>query len=42
METIIFEAADGIGRLTLNRPERLNGMTNRMLVETYDCLQQVA
>ncbi|MFP6815027.1 MAG: enoyl-CoA hydratase-related protein [Pseudomonadales bacterium] len=42
METIRFEAADGIGHLTLNRPERMNAMTNRMLVETYECLQQVA
>ncbi|MDH3642991.1 MAG: enoyl-CoA hydratase-related protein [Gammaproteobacteria bacterium] len=42
METITFTAADGIGRLTLNRPDRMNGMTNRMLVETYECLQQVA
>lgn len=40
--TIRFEAQDGIGRLTLNRPERMNGMTNRMLVETHDCLQEVA
>jgi 2-(1,2-epoxy-1,2-dihydrophenyl)acetyl-CoA isomerase len=40
--TIRFEAADGIGRLTLNRPERLNAMTNRMLVETHDCLEEVA
>jgi 2-(1,2-epoxy-1,2-dihydrophenyl)acetyl-CoA isomerase len=42
METIRFEAADGIGRLTLNRPERMNGMTNRMLIEAHDCLEQVA
>jgi 2-(1,2-epoxy-1,2-dihydrophenyl)acetyl-CoA isomerase len=42
METITFEAQGGIGRLTLNRPERMNGMTNRMLVETFDCLEQVA
>lgn len=42
MEHIRFEAADGIGTLTLNRPERMNGMTTRMLVETHDCLQQVA
>ena len=38
MQTIKFEAADGIGWLTLNRPERMNSMTNRMLVETHDCL----
>lgn len=41
-QTLTFEASDGIGRLTLNRPERLNAMTNRMVVETHDCLQQAA
>jgi 2-(1,2-epoxy-1,2-dihydrophenyl)acetyl-CoA isomerase len=41
-ETIKFEAADGIGWLTLNRPDRLNSMTNRMLIETHDCLAAVA
>jgi 2-(1,2-epoxy-1,2-dihydrophenyl)acetyl-CoA isomerase len=41
-ETIRFEAAGGIGRLTLNRPDRLNAMTNRMVVETHDCLAEVA
>jgi 2-(1,2-epoxy-1,2-dihydrophenyl)acetyl-CoA isomerase len=42
METILFEAKNGIGRLTLNRPDRMNGMTNRMLVETHDLLESVA
>jgi 2-(1,2-epoxy-1,2-dihydrophenyl)acetyl-CoA isomerase len=42
LETIRFEAADGIGRLTLNRPERLNAMTNRMVVEVHDTLADVA
>jgi 2-(1,2-epoxy-1,2-dihydrophenyl)acetyl-CoA isomerase len=43
VETIKFEAgADGIGWLLLNRPERMNGMTNRMLRETFDCLTEVA
>jgi 2-(1,2-epoxy-1,2-dihydrophenyl)acetyl-CoA isomerase len=41
-ETLRFEAADGIGRLTLNRPERLNAITNRMVVEAHDCLAEVA
>ena len=41
-QTLKFEAADGIGRLTLNRPERHNAMTNRMLVEAHDCLAEVA
>jgi len=33
-ETIRYEVENGIARLTLNRPERLNGMTNRMVIET--------
>jgi len=41
-ETLLFEARDGVGRLVLNRPERLNGITNRMMVEVYDCLETVA
>lgn len=41
-ETLRFEAAGGIGRLTLNRPERHNAMTNRMLVEAHDCLAEIS
>lgn len=41
-DTIRFETQDGIGRLTMNRPERMNAMTNRMLMETHDCLEEVA
>lgn len=41
-QTLRFTAADGIGRLTLSRPERLNAMTNRMVVEVHDCLSEVA
>ena len=41
-ETITFDTRGGIGRLTLNRPERLNAMTNRMVVEVHDCLRAVA
>ncbi len=41
-ETILFDVSDGVGRLVLNRPDRLNGMTNQMLVETHDCLEAVA
>ena len=26
-ETILFEVADGVARLTLNRPDRLNSFT---------------
>src|SRR4029434_1572729 len=42
MDPIRFEVTDRVGWLLMNRPERMNGMTNQMLVETHDCLQQVA
>ena len=41
-ETILSEVKDGIARVTLNRPERLNGMTNRMVVETHDAVVRAA
>ena len=41
-ETITYDAAEGIGWLRLNRPERLNAMTNLMLHETARCLRRVA
>lgn len=41
-ETILFEADDGVATLTINRPEQFNGMTTRMLNETYDCLTAAA
>ena len=37
-ETITYESEDGIGTLTLNRPDRLNGITNQMMRELYDVL----
>jgi 2-(1,2-epoxy-1,2-dihydrophenyl)acetyl-CoA isomerase len=37
-ETIIYEKSGPVARLTMNRPDRLNGMTNRMLVETRRAL----
>jgi 2-(1,2-epoxy-1,2-dihydrophenyl)acetyl-CoA isomerase len=37
-ETIRYEVAGGIARLTFNRPDRLNGMTNQMVREGYDAL----
>ena len=41
-KTLLFEANDGIGRLVLNRPDRLNATTNRMAVELHDCLEAIA
>jgi 2-(1,2-epoxy-1,2-dihydrophenyl)acetyl-CoA isomerase len=37
-ETIIYEKSGPVARLTMNRPDRLNGMTNRMLIETRRAL----
>jgi 2-(1,2-epoxy-1,2-dihydrophenyl)acetyl-CoA isomerase len=42
LQTIALDVHDGIARLTLNRPDRMNGMTNRMLIETHDCLDALA
>lgn len=41
-ETIRLEVADGLARLTLDRPDRLNGMTNQMVRETHDAVALVA
>jgi 2-(1,2-epoxy-1,2-dihydrophenyl)acetyl-CoA isomerase len=40
--TILFEVADGVARLTLNRPTRLNALTVPMLEELLTALRQVA
>jgi len=42
LTTVRFEAAGGIGRLTLDRPDRLNAMTNRMVVEVHDAISVIA
>jgi len=41
-ETILYEVTDGIARLTMNRPDRRNAMTNRMVRETYEALTVAA
>jgi 2-(1,2-epoxy-1,2-dihydrophenyl)acetyl-CoA isomerase len=40
--TIRYEVSEGLATLTINRPENFNGMTNRMLRETYDALSKAA
>src|SRR5215211_5165996 len=37
-ETVLFEVENGLATLTLNRPDARNGMTNEMVIETYECL----
>lgn len=41
-ETILWEAAGGVGRLTLNRPEHRNGVTGHMMRELLDVLTAAA
>ena len=41
-ETILYERNGPIATLTMNRPDRLNGMTNRMLLETGRALAAAA
>ncbi len=41
-DTLRYEVADGLARLTLNRPEQMNGMTNQMVREAHDALELAA
>lgn len=41
-ETLLYEVEGGLCRVTLNRPERMNGMTNRMVREARDALELAA
>src|SRR3954471_5675686 len=41
-EQILFASADGVARITLNRPERLNSFTRQMHAEVRDALAAVA
>lgn len=41
-ETILYEVDGNLATLTLNRPDSLNGITNTMMRELYECLSAVA
>jgi len=41
-ETLIYEKKDTIGRITLNRPERLNAISIAMLGEMISVLEEIA
>ena len=41
-ESILYQNADGIARITLNRPDRLNSFTSSMHAEVRDALAQVS
>src|SRR3954447_6788623 len=40
METLLYETGDRVARITLNRPERGNGITARMPVELAECVER--
>ncbi|MGH8179341.1 MAG: 2-(1,2-epoxy-1,2-dihydrophenyl)acetyl-CoA isomerase, partial [Steroidobacteraceae bacterium] len=40
-QTIAFESSDGIARLTLNRPDRLNSFNTVMHSEVRDVLAAI-
>lgn len=39
--TILYSVADGIATITLNRPEKMNAFTGRMMAELIDAFDQV-
>ncbi|HEY8346905.1 MAG TPA: enoyl-CoA hydratase-related protein [Symbiobacteriaceae bacterium] len=41
-ETILYEVADGVGRITLNRPDKLNSFNRQMHREFIAALRQAA
>src|SRR5215207_6240106 len=41
-ESILYQDADGIARITLNRPDRLNSFTSSMHAELRDALAKIA
>lgn len=42
LESISYDVADAIGRVTLNRPDRLNALTYPMIEELHQILRRVA
>ena len=41
LQHILFSVEDGIARLTLNRPDKLNSFTEAMHAEVRDVLDQI-
>ena len=40
METLLYETGARVARITLNRPERGNGITRAMPVELAECVER--
>ena len=41
-ETVLYEVDGSLATVTMNRPDRLNSITNTLMRELYECLTEVA
>jgi enoyl-CoA hydratase len=41
-ETILFDVADGIGTITINRPDKLNALSETVIDELDDCINRAS
>ena len=41
-ETVLYDVTDTRANITLNRPDNLNGITNTMMRELYECVNEAA
>lgn len=40
-ETLLFEKRDGVAFLTINRPEKLNALNQKVMKEIHDCFERL-
>ncbi|MBI4595601.1 MAG: enoyl-CoA hydratase/isomerase family protein [Candidatus Tectomicrobia bacterium] len=39
-DTIVFEKRDGIAKISLNQPDKLNALNTKMITELYEALKE--
>ena len=40
-ETLLYEKRNGIGYVTISRPEKLNALNRKVMAELSDCFERV-